>query len=255
MPKVSFDNPITAAGYGQKTVPDAWLERIQSLTDSLTDWIALDIGCGSGFHARCLYHMGAKKAIGLDFSLETLKLARKEDKTRLLTVIQADALHLPLRKYAVNFVLMRTLVHHLTNHRQAIQEAGRVLAPGGKLLIQTIAPKQIAQRLIHQVCPEYVMRDVIRWPNIDYLCNLLEDAHFSHVWTEEFVDIRKPESTQEFIERVRTRRSDSILYMLTKKEHAHLLTKLMHDLPNHFPNGLVLRTIVWTFIIAEKQRC
>ncbi len=56
------------------------------------------------------------------------------DKTRLQT---ASAQELPFRDGAFNVVIIKHIVEHLPDPRQALQEIGRVTEPGGTLILAT----------------------------------------------------------------------------------------------------------------------
>lgn len=100
-----------------------------------------EIGCGTG---RMLQHLAtiAGTVIGVDFSLESLKLCRERmeslgrwDSTLLL---HADACFLPLPDTTLDAVASCQLLEHLPSdrlRRQVLAEMARVLKPGGRYAI------------------------------------------------------------------------------------------------------------------------
>ena len=103
--------------------------------------VAVDIGCGDGMAtavavARCEQTPGANVTIiGLDWSRTALDRARR----RGVPVARAaiDGLGLPLASGSVDVVIMSELIEHLVDTDAALAEAGRVLVPGGRLLLST----------------------------------------------------------------------------------------------------------------------
>jgi SAM-dependent methyltransferase len=103
--------------------------------------VAVDIGCGDGMATavaatRCEQTPGAEVTIiGLDWSCAALDRARQ----RGVPVVRAaiDGFGLPLARGSVDVVIMSELIEHLVDTDAALAEAGRVLVPGGRLLLST----------------------------------------------------------------------------------------------------------------------
>lgn len=91
--------------------------------------VALDLGCGTGTAGSGLRQAGMQ-VVGADLSLPCLKVAAR----RLDAVIQVDADHLPFRSAAFDAIVSRGCLHHLHDAPRALNEASRVLKPGGKAL-------------------------------------------------------------------------------------------------------------------------
>lgn len=98
--------------------------------------VAADLGCGTG---HVLEHMleRASSVIGVDGSARMLELARRRlcaDADRISLRI-GDLEHLPLRDAEADFVSMTMVMHHLSSPASALEEARRVLRPGGLLAL------------------------------------------------------------------------------------------------------------------------
>ncbi len=105
----------------------------------------LDIGTGTG---RMLELLGrrADRSLGIDLSREMLAIARAHlDRAGLANcrVRQADLYQLPLDDASVDVATIHQVLHFLDRPAAAVAEAGRVLAPGGKLLIVDFAPHDL----------------------------------------------------------------------------------------------------------------
>jgi len=95
----------------------------------------LDVGCGDGFATGvAAAKLPGHRFAGLDWSAPSLRLARG----RGLAVLRAglDA-RLPVRSASVDVVIMSEVIEHLVDTDSAIEEAHRVLKPGGSLLLST----------------------------------------------------------------------------------------------------------------------
>lgn len=100
----------------------------------------LDVGGGPGRYAIELARQGYSVTL-LDISVENLRLASKkanEAQVSLVGIIHANAVDLgKLDSASYDGTLLMGPLYHLLSHRervQAIQEAMRVLKPGGRLL-------------------------------------------------------------------------------------------------------------------------
>lgn len=104
------------------------------------DAVLVDLGCGGGLlapHAKRLgYHH-----IGLDLTTSALTTARHHG----LTPLRADVTHLPLRDESAHVVSAGEILEHVANPAAVVKEACRVLRPGGRLVIDTIAATRLAR--------------------------------------------------------------------------------------------------------------
>jgi SAM-dependent methyltransferase len=89
----------------------------------------LDVACGPGFIAAAAARRGAH-VTGLDFSRAMIALATRANPA--ITFHEGDAEALPFDPGAFDAVVMNFGLLHLARPDQAIAEARRVLAPGGR---------------------------------------------------------------------------------------------------------------------------
>jgi ArsR family transcriptional regulator len=102
---------------------------------------ALDIGTGTG---RLLELLAPKigSGLGIDASRAMLALARvrlARQEFSHLGVRLADMYALPLASRSFDLVLMQMVLHYADPPAQALAEAARVLAPGGRLIVVDLA--------------------------------------------------------------------------------------------------------------------
>jgi len=96
----------------------------------------VDIGCGDGEAASvALAANPGHHLVGVDWSADALRQAGG----RGLTVVRAavDGVSLPLGPAVADVVIMSELIEHLVDTDSALDEAWRVLKPGGSLLLST----------------------------------------------------------------------------------------------------------------------
>jgi ArsR family transcriptional regulator len=116
---------------------------------------ALDIGTGTG---RLLELLAPRvgSGLGIDASRAMLALARvrlARPEFSHLGVRQADMYALPLPSRGFDLVLMQMVLHYADPPAQAVAEAARVLAPGGRLMVVDLAAHRRAdlrERMAHR---------------------------------------------------------------------------------------------------------
>ncbi|HSK38238.1 MAG TPA: metalloregulator ArsR/SmtB family transcription factor [Arenibaculum sp.] len=113
----------------------------------------LDIGTGTGRMLE-LFGQRVARAVGIDSSREMLAVARANlERAGLLRncqVRQADMYQLPFAHGSFDVVVVHQVLHYAEDPAEAIAEAGRVLRPGGRLLLVDFARHDLdALRLEH----------------------------------------------------------------------------------------------------------
>lgn len=98
--------------------------------------VAVDLGCGAGNVLERLLDR-SERVIGVDGSARMLEMARRrfDGAAGRLSLRIGDLEHLPLRDAEADFICLNLVLHHLSDPQSALQEARRVLRPGGVFLL------------------------------------------------------------------------------------------------------------------------
>ena len=115
----------------------------------------LDIGTGTG---RLLELLASRvsSGLGIDASRAMLALARSrlaKPELAHCAVRQADMYRLPLPAASFDTVVLQMVLHYAENPAAALEEAARVLSPGGRLVVIDLAAhgrNDVAVRLAHR---------------------------------------------------------------------------------------------------------
>jgi SAM-dependent methyltransferase len=98
--------------------------------------VILDLGCGDGAMASlAARHNPGHHLAGLDWS--AMALRRAGDRGLTLVRASLEPPGLPVAAAAADVVIMSELIEHLVDTDAALEEAHRVLRPGGSLLLST----------------------------------------------------------------------------------------------------------------------
>jgi 2-polyprenyl-6-hydroxyphenyl methylase / 3-demethylubiquinone-9 3-methyltransferase len=96
------------------------------------DALLLDVACGGGLLAP---HVRGYTHVGLDLVASALAVSR----ARGITPVQGDAAALPFPDGAFDVVVAGEILEHVADTAGVVAELCRVLAPGGTVVIDTIA--------------------------------------------------------------------------------------------------------------------
>jgi len=109
--------------------------------------VFLDIGTGTG-DMLTLFASRIERGEGVDMSRDMLAVARAALETEghaHCRVRQGDLYSLPYDGAEFDTVLIHQVLHYVDDVSGAIVEAGRMLAPGGRLLIADFAPHEVEE--------------------------------------------------------------------------------------------------------------
>ncbi|MBV1706237.1 MAG: metalloregulator ArsR/SmtB family transcription factor [Hyphomicrobiales bacterium] len=105
----------------------------------------LDIGTGTGRMLE-LFAPQAMVALGVDQSPAMLALARARlagAPFKHVQLRQGDVYALPVEAGSQDVVIIHQVLHYLDEPAQALREAARALAPGGRMLVVDFAPHEV----------------------------------------------------------------------------------------------------------------
>lgn len=111
---------------------------VQDLLAQLPDGPILDAACGTGRHAAYLRELGRPRVIGVDASEEMLAHAKSKLPDTDFRVGELTAL--PLDDGEVSGAVCALALSHLPEVGPSIGELGRVVAPGGRLVVSNPHP-------------------------------------------------------------------------------------------------------------------
>ncbi|MBI4415797.1 MAG: class I SAM-dependent methyltransferase [Euryarchaeota archaeon] len=128
---------------------------------------ALELGCGTG-GSTAVHRRQVAQLVATDFSLEMVRRAARGVRDPVRFVV-ADASHLPFRDRAFDVVFSRgVLLSYVPDPSRTLEEARRVLRPGGKLAMDAMnrisGGRGKVSRLFHTIGDrpayvEYAMRE------------------------------------------------------------------------------------------------
>lgn len=105
----------------------------------------LDLGSGAGTYVRLLASQGYR-AVGVDYSIPSLKRSVEADPERLGRYLCGDAYSLPFPDESFEMIVMIGIFQALGEPARALTEARRLLRPGGHLVLEILNANEILIR-------------------------------------------------------------------------------------------------------------
>jgi len=130
-----YDKSIAVRFFRPSTMDDFVLD---ALGQDVTELAILDVGCATGRLLQCLAEAGARDLAGADLAPRILDVARRKLARFGFECDFRDAdpeTSLPWPADKFDAVVLTGVVHHFYRPVDALREIGRVLRPGGKLII------------------------------------------------------------------------------------------------------------------------
>jgi len=138
-----LDHFSLVSRYYDRLFPVLNAERLRELLQLPAAGRVLDLGGGTGQVAQALQGF-VDEIVVLDESVGMLRQARLKG----LPAVRGEAERLPFANGAFTRILLVDTFHHLRNQRKAAAELLRVLAPGGRLVIEEPDVERTPVRLI-----------------------------------------------------------------------------------------------------------
>jgi len=98
--------------------------------------------------------------------------------------VHADAERLPFEPESFDRVLLSLVLHQLAEPTVAVTESFRVLRRGGLVLVRTIAPEDVHERVPERYLPAMAAADEARLPRIETIVDWLDEAGFGDIGVE-----------------------------------------------------------------------
>lgn len=203
---------------------------------------ALDVGAGRGDHAAVWVERGYR-ALALDPGVAMATAAARH---RGVVVVRGVAQALPFRDQTLALVYFHLSVHY-GDWKKAIDEAGRVLRPGGACIVWTLGADHHRASMLAKWFPSVAEIDAARFPEPALIAARLEKAGHEVEARKEFEVVER--AAGEWVAAVRAG-FVSTLQLVSEKELDVGLTAFTAAHPD--PRQIVTYELMWDRIRARR---
>jgi ubiquinone/menaquinone biosynthesis C-methylase UbiE len=169
----------------------------------------IDIGCGPGRYALLLASATEAQIFATDLSPAMVQKGREKDHVREVSWSLSDACQLPFSDQSFDVVLLFLVLHVVKDTTKALEEAYRILRPGGHCFILTHSFSQLDRQTVFRFFPEARKLNKRRMVSLTKLKGLLRKIGFRHLLAEEFAETATY-SRDVFLEKVRSKPNTSL---------------------------------------------
>ncbi len=131
-----FDS--VAGRLGKDYVPGkSWKGMAEALLRLMPPMVIADLGAGEGAFALLLAER-ATKVIAVDSSAKMIEVGRKQARRHGVKNVEyrlGDLEMLPIKDHTVDLAFFSQSLHHALHPERAIEEAWRILSPGGRIVV------------------------------------------------------------------------------------------------------------------------
>lgn len=183
-----FDS--VAGRLGRDYVPGkSWKSMAEMLLRLMPPMVIADLGAGEGAFALLLAQQ-AKKVIAVDSSAKMIEVGRElalRHGVQNVEYRQGDMEEVPIGDGEVDLVFFSQSLHHALHPERAVSEAGRILRPGGRIVILDLVKHRFEE------ARELYADEWLGFSEVE-LETMLEKAGFVNVQTS--VVHKEPETPQ-----------------------------------------------------------
>lgn len=199
-PSYDLNNTVHSLGLDHR-----WRKKAVQLADVKPTDHVLDVACGTGALTEAFATADAQSVTGIDYTPEMLDVARqrqtRKENLASITYQQGDAMDLPVEDQSVDVVSIAFGIRNVADPQKALQEFGRVLKPGGRLVILEFSLPRNRILLgcynfyFHHIMPrtaswiardrsgayQYLPRSVCTFIDRENMTQMMQEAGFSQI--------------------------------------------------------------------------
>jgi len=174
-----------------------WAAEVERFAGLSGESMVLDLGCGTGVYTLGIAESTSATMCGLDPSIGMLEQARL--KSGSVHWFNAVGEVLPLRSGFFDCIFSSQVWHHIVDKQGTAHECGRVLRPGGTVVIRTISHEQLREKVVFTFFPEILGNQLQVYPSNEDFGRFFGVAGFSSTEPHAYA-LERHQTPTEFIE-------------------------------------------------------
>jgi ubiquinone/menaquinone biosynthesis C-methylase UbiE len=135
-----FEYYLMTFDHGRSAYLRGIVERLRDMSNLGPGKKILEIGCGNGIGTQLIHEIfKPAEFIATEFDERLIEIARMKNKGLNIQVEAGDAAALRFRDDEFNAVIGLSVIHHIPNWRDCVEELHRITKPGGLLIIKELS--------------------------------------------------------------------------------------------------------------------
>ncbi len=189
----------------------------------------LEVGCGTSHWLNQLHGFDCN-LFGADYSLGML--SNKFISGTKINLLNADALHLPVKKSSFDMIYVVNAIHHFSNPFKFINDSFQYLKPGGRLLIIGLEPRESQYNwYMYKYFKRTYEIDINRFPTFEQIKTSMNCSGYGSIKIEQVHKIDIIKKGRDFLEdHFITKKGASQLALLSDEEYRKGIDKIKSDI-------------------------
>ncbi len=215
----------------------------------------IELGCGTGYWLNYFLE-DFLSLCGIDYSLGMLKKAKAKNNDCIF--IHSKAEGIPFKENSFDYAFCVNAFHHFSDKPQVLNEAFRIIKPGGNFSIVCVDPRTPDDFwYLYDYFPERLSNDLNRFPSLTETFQMLKGAHFCDISITPIYLIKKELQNEEvFEDSFLQKGGSSQLSSLTTSEYEAGIEKIRKTIMNNKSKGIVSKfsaRITYYMITCKKH--
>ncbi len=135
-----FESMLMTFDLGRQAYLKGIVRKLQQISQLSPDKKILEIGCGNGIGTRLIQeYFKPSEFIATEFDPELVEIAQLKNKGARVVVEAGDATDLRFQDNEFDAVIGLSVIHHIPNWKDCLDELHRLIKPNGLLIIKELS--------------------------------------------------------------------------------------------------------------------
>ena len=135
-----FEYLLMTFDFGRQVYLKGIVRKLQEISQLSPDKKILEIGCGNGVGTRLIQEFfKPSEFIATEFDPQLVEIAQLKNKGTRVVVEEGDATNLRFQDNEFDAVIGLSVIHHIPNWKDCLDELHRLIKPNGLLIIKELS--------------------------------------------------------------------------------------------------------------------
>lgn len=135
-----FETFLMTFDFGRKIYLRGIVKKLQEISQLPPKKKVLEIGCGNGIGTRLIHeYFQPSELIATEYDESLVEITQQKVKDLNVLVEQADATKFRFANNEFDAVIGLSVIHHIPNWEEALDELHRIIKPNGLLIIKELS--------------------------------------------------------------------------------------------------------------------
>lgn len=135
-----FETFLMTFDFGRKIYLRGIVQKLQEISQLPANKKILEIGCGNGIGTRLIHeYFKPSEFVATEYDESLVEITKEKVKDLNVLIEQADATKFRFANNEFDAVVGLSVIHHIPNWEEALDELHRIIKPNGLLIIKELS--------------------------------------------------------------------------------------------------------------------